>query len=225
VEDDTTFSITNTGGGYQLTDLGDAYKILGVILEPSEVNFTEPITVVLRWDDEDNDGLVEINEIETDINESSIFVTKDGVIITTPCFINPCWCYSNCSECQCDSNANYFEVAVTSFSEYALAVPLDSDNDGVVNNFNGVIDNCPCHSNPEQIDTDEDGIGDICEDSKGDVDDNGDINSGDIQKIINIILEVPPLPTYCEYWAGDCDNNKNINVCDVQIAINKFLEQ
>ena len=225
VEDDTTFSITNTGGGYQLTDLGDAQTIFGVQLKPSGVSFTEPVTVVLRWNDEDNDGLVEINEIETDINESSIFVTKDSIVITTPCFISSCSCYSNCSECQCDSNANYFEVDVTSFSEYALAIPLDSDGDGIANNYDGVVDNCPCHDNPDQIDTDEDGVGDVCEDKKGDVNDNGTIEVGDIQSIINIILETLSQPTLCELWAGDCNNDHILDVCDVQCAINKYLEQ
>jgi hypothetical protein len=97
----------------------------------------------------------------------------------------------------------------------------DRDGDGVTDS----LDNCPCHYNPDQLDTDENGIGDACEDRKGDVNDNETIEVGDIQRIINIILEIPPSPTYCEFWAGDSNSDQTINVCDVQLAINKFLEQ
>ena len=58
------------------------------------------------------------------------------------------------------------------------------------------------------MDTDEDGIGDACEAYKGDVNDNETIDSGDIQTIINIILE-DHSPTAWELWAGDCDNNQS----------------
>jgi hypothetical protein len=51
-------------------------------------------------------------------------------------------------------------VAVT-----VSTVPLDSDGDGVADN----IDNCPLVANPDQLDTDGDGIGNAC-----DPDDDGD---------------------------------------------------
>ena len=40
----------------------------------------------------------------------------------------------------------------------------DNDDDGIVNS----LDNCPDTSNPDQKDTDGDGIGDVCDDSDGD---------------------------------------------------------
>jgi len=101
-----------------------------------------------------------------------------------------------------------------------IANPNQKNDD--TDEYGNACDNCPCHDNPTQTDTDLDGIGDECEDKKGDVDGNDDINTADVQLIINFILEVPPAPDYCELWAADCDDNDNVNICDVQLAINKF---
>ena len=38
---------------------------------------------------------------------------------------------------------------------------MDSDNDGIVNNE----DNCPDHPNPDQLDSDNDNIGDACDEA------------------------------------------------------------
>lgn len=43
-------------------------------------------------------------------------------------------------------------VEITHFTIYAALVPLDSDNDGVPDLFNGIADNCPFHFNPGQED-------------------------------------------------------------------------
>jgi hypothetical protein len=59
---------------------------------------------------------------------------------------------------------------------------------------------------------------------KGDLNNNGTFESADVQRVINIILEVPPPATDYESWAADLDDNENIDICDVQLAINKFLE-
>ena len=84
-------------------------------------------------------------------------------------------------------------------------------------------DNCPFHSNPDQSDSNENTIGDACEASKGDVNNDETIDVCDVQLIVNLYLEVHPSPTDWELWAADCDNNEDINVADVQIAINKIL--
>ena len=102
--------------------------------------------------------------------------------------------------------------------EMTSVAPADDDGDTVPNN----TDNCPYHPNTSQTDSDGDGIGDVCEGDKGDVNDNGSVDVGDIQLIINIFL-VKHSPTGYEYWAADCNNNGKITVSDVQIAINKLL--
>lgn len=51
------------------------------------------------------------------------------------------------------------------YSEHKLSASLDPDGDGI----EGQLDNCPLINNPAQIDTDNDGFGDACDD-----DDDGD---------------------------------------------------
>ena len=41
---------------------------------------------------------------------------------------------------------------------------LDNDGDGILNN----LDNCSEVYNPKQKDRDNDGVGDVCDDTKGD---------------------------------------------------------
>ena len=49
------------------------------------------------------------------------------------------------------------------FSSFGLTTPIDTDGDGVPDEFEGVLDNCPDDPNPGQEDRDGDGIGDACD--------------------------------------------------------------
>jgi len=66
-----------------------------------------------------------------------------------------------------ESPADVFIATCTAeiggFSSYGMVAPLDSDDDGVPDQFNGVEDNCPDTPNPDQTDSDSDGVGDACE--------------------------------------------------------------
>ena len=54
------------------------------------------------------------------------------------------------------------------------AFPNDADNDIDGDTVSGDIDNCPAAANTDQLDTDGDGVGDICDDSNdNDVDSDG----------------------------------------------------
>jgi hypothetical protein len=69
----------------------------------------------------------------TNIQEQKLVIIKDGVAITNGCQF----------ELGCDTVANTFTFSVESLSEFALARPLDSDNDGIPNDFAGEMDECP----------------------------------------------------------------------------------
>jgi hypothetical protein len=53
--------------------------------------------------------------------------------------------------------------SLSTISEYAVIAPLDTDNDGILDDWRGEIDNCPDVSNSNQLDMDSDGIGNVCD--------------------------------------------------------------
>jgi len=141
--EDTTLSITHTGTGYELTtNLGVALGVFGVDIQPEGTVFDVPVTLVFRWDDADNDGWVD----NTNIKEDNLRITKDNVAITGKCK----------DDTTCDPAANTFTITVTSLSVFAIIGPLDSDNDGVFDNFDGVADACP-YEDATGFDADIDG--------------------------------------------------------------------
>ena len=122
---------------------GKGQSVVAVDLQPGEIDFNAPITIIHRWKDEDNDGWVD--DILPIIRERRLFISKDHDVITSVCENNSCSCEDPpalCSACECSLYTNYFEIEVSSFSEYSLVAPLDSDEDDVPDDFDGVEDNC-----------------------------------------------------------------------------------
>ncbi|MCG8407712.1 MAG: thrombospondin type 3 repeat-containing protein [Phycisphaerales bacterium] len=103
-----------------------------------------------------------------------------------------------------------------------LAVSGDVDNDGVFN----VIDNCVASHNPEQIDTDGDGIGDVCDAcpsrTQGDLNGDGIIDAIDIQHFVSVLLNGSGDPD--ELCAADVNGDMSPTLDDVQPFVGKLLE-
>ena len=130
VDDDISLSITDVGSDFVLTSsIGQAVAIFGVNIEPEGTVFNVPITLVFAWDDVNNDGKVD----GTNIQEKKLIITKDGVAITDQCQFDT----------NCNTVLNTFTFMVSSLSEFTLAGPLDTDNDGVPDNYSGQVDLCP----------------------------------------------------------------------------------
>ena len=146
---DTTISVTNDPSIFELsTNLGQAVAVFGVDIQPTGTNFAVPITIVFAWDDVDNDGIVD----GTNIKEDRLLISQDNVAITGKCSVEP----------DCDTVANTFEFTVSTLSIFAPVAPVDTDLDGVADNFGVEIDNCPTVPNPDQADAENDGVGDAC---------------------------------------------------------------
>ncbi len=96
----------------------------------------------------------------------------------------------------------------------------DLDEDGILNE----IDNCPEIFNPDQLDDDGDGLGDVCDDCHnylGDVNDDGTIDILDIVTIVNIILNGGGGGyTDCAIMDADYSGDGTVNVLDVIQIIN-----
>lgn len=104
---------------------------------------------------------------------------------------------------------------IYSLSERCSDVDGDSICDG--------DDNCPDVFNPDQEDTDGDGVGDVCDDyDRGDVDGNGAINVFDMLAIANHMLHIQHLEGDAMDRA-DCDGNGYINVLDLVSIANVIM--
>lgn len=87
------------------------------------------------------------------------------------------------------------------------------DNDGIPDE----IDNCPCTYNPDQTDTDGDGIGDACELKAANLNGIGPVNFLDFAILANNWLQTGnPLD-------GDTDNNQSVEASDLMQLAEHWL--
>ncbi len=105
-----------------------------------------------------------------------------------------------------------------------LCGAVDFDNDGLIDD-----DNCPNNYNPNQEDSDNDGLGDVCDDCDdmtGDVNDDLIIDILDIVSTVNMVLTGgvnSPDFTDCAKSDADMTGDGTINILDVIQIINAVL--
>lgn len=90
---------------------------------------------------------------------------------------------------------------------------IDTDADGV----GDICDNCPETYNPDQADGDQDGIGDACDYICGDLNDDGTVNILDITYLINYLYKGGPAPEPLE--SADVNSDMTVNILDVTYLI------
>ncbi len=130
LETNISLSITDQGGDIVLgTNQGELSAVTVLDVEPSGTIFSVPVTFNLYWMDTDNDGIVD----GTEINESNLVVSKDGVVITGVCSADP----------GCDQVTNVFSFAVSGLSQFAL---------GFINSAPG-IESIQTNPAPEPVNT------------------------------------------------------------------------
>ncbi len=129
--------------------------------------------------------------------------------------------------CQFDSDNDEFgdqghpenECTVDNCPDTYNPNQVDADEDGI----GDVCDNCLTLANSDQADTDGDGIGDACDWICGDVDGDELVNILDIVYLINYKYKGGPAPDPEE--SGDVDGTPPVNILDVVYLINYKYKQ
>ena len=114
------------------------------------------------------------------------------------------------------SQSGFNYNTMISIIEYGLSsLVLDMDEDGVMDD----VDNCMEDYNPNQADTDSDGVGDLCDACNNLIFTDGDINGDlvitilDILGMVDIILG--EVESQCGYEASDMNLDGHVNILDV----------
>jgi hypothetical protein len=102
----------------------------------------------------------------------------------------------------------YGECGIETDVYYAyLEADIDGDSDGIAD----AIDNCPSDYNPDQTDTDGDGLGDVC-----DPDDDSDAFDDSVESYLSTdpLDACPDGPSY-DAWPPDINMDKSVTMADV----------
>ena len=107
-----TVNITDTGGGYEIATYQGAMMVFqSYSIEPHGTHFNTPVTLTFRWNDADNNGIVD----GTTLQETKIILIKDGLILTPSCSVNPA----------CNTAINTLTIQVTDLSLFEIAAPAN----------------------------------------------------------------------------------------------------
>ena len=119
------------------------------------------------------------------------------------------------SECGDGLNFDLDADGLTLLEEYLGGTdPCNPDTD-----FDGHpdgVDNCPLEFNPDQLDSNENGVGDVCEPEpacEADIDGSGVI---DVQDLVLVILDWGPCPPPC---GSDVNGDGMVDVQDMVMVI------
>ncbi|MCH7995611.1 MAG: thrombospondin type 3 repeat-containing protein, partial [Planctomycetes bacterium] len=135
----------------------------------------------------------------------------DAVVLVSPeSSVDPFWC---------DPQTSFVRIAMEYASGGSLdcnsnRIPDECEPDADFDIIPDVCDNCPAHSNPQQADCDDDGIGDVCRIALGSSE---DCNANSIPDECDLQAETSPdcdmnmIPDECD---PDADQDGLIDACD-----------